>query len=80
MISGAVFLGIVLLYLRHLGRPLRFAGGGLAVLVLFVTIRAASFHHIDALLHTGDVGVGWAHLLQLRAIAVIGASAGWRAR
>ncbi len=32
---------------------------GLAILVTFVVMRAASFHHIDALLHSGPLALNW---------------------
>jgi len=32
---------------------------GLGVLVTFVVARAASFHHMDALLHTGPLALNW---------------------
>ena len=32
---------------------------GLGVLVTFVVVRAASFHHVDALLHTGPWALNW---------------------
>lgn len=49
--------------------------GGLILLIGFVLIRAASFHHIDAIIGRDFVGVRVNHLLELGGISIIGVSA-----
>lgn len=48
---------------------------GLTVLLVFISIRAVSFHHIDAFIGRNFVGVRVNHLLELGGIAIIGLSA-----
>lgn len=54
-------------------RPL--AIGGLFFLLAFVTVRAASFHHVDAFIGSRISGVKWNWILELGGIAMIAASA-----
>lgn len=46
---------------------------GLGVIVSFVVVRAASFHHVDVLLGTGSVRLNW--VFELTGIALVGWSA-----
>jgi hypothetical protein len=49
---------------------------GIAELMVFIVVRAASFHHVDQLLFTGTVRLNW--VLELSGISLI-AIAAWRA-
>lgn len=70
----AVVLGL-LKWLRRSTAPVKSAAFGIALLVVFIVIRAASFHHIDAwvTVNAGGLRRGW--WLELAGIAVIAASA-----
>lgn len=63
------------LWLRHHLRDLADGLLGLALLVGFVAIRAASFHHVDTLLRTEFIGVRFNWLMEIGAIALIAYSA-----
>ena len=52
------------------------AGAGAVFLVVFVVVRAASFHHVDILLRSEALGLRVNALLELSGIACIG----WNAR
>ena len=65
--------------LRSRGGPIRLAGLGSVVLLAFIVVRAASFHHADAALMSGAGAVRLNHLLELGGIALIAVAAG-RAR
>ena len=58
--------------LRTLSQPARLAGQGLMLLALFVLIRAASFHHVDAWLGLSLATLRVNVVLELSAIGVIG--------
>ncbi|MET0250752.1 MAG: hypothetical protein ABW203_01085 [Novosphingobium sp.] len=69
-----------LLYLtRRRGRPLRVAMLGITVLLLFVCVRASSFHHMDALLGVSFLAMSVNHVLEIGGIAIVGI-AGWMVR
>ena len=57
----------------------RLSAVGVALLMAFIVIRAATFHHLDILLGWGLAGVNLNHLLELGAIALIAAGA-WQWR
>ena len=69
-----VVLGL-LNWLRRSSAPVKSAALGIALLFVFIVIRAASFHHIDAwvTVNVGGLRRGW--WLELAGIAVIAASA-----
>ena len=59
---AAVAGGVLLLWLtRRLGTGLKIASAGAIVLIAFVLMRAASFHHVDTLLRleVGHLRLGW---------------------
>jgi hypothetical protein len=70
----AVVLGL-LKWLRRSSAPVKSAALGIALLLVFIVIRAASFHHIDAwvTVNIGGLRRGW--WLELAGIAMIAASA-----
>ncbi|WP_174278713.1 hypothetical protein [Sphingomonas bacterium] len=73
-VGGVLALG-VLLFVRDLGWAARLATMGLCFIILFVIVRATSFHHVDAFLGSEFGGVKANHLLELGGIAVVAASA-----
>lgn len=68
-------------YLVHLARPISPGRGlalaGMAMLIVFVLVRAASFHHVDLVLNETALGLRWSGLLELSGIAGTAAGA-WR--
>jgi hypothetical protein len=78
---GMAGVGTVVWWLRGSFRRYRVAVAGIVYLATFVVIRAASFHHVDHLLHVGLDHVKVNHVLELGGIALIGwgaGRAGWR--
>jgi hypothetical protein len=65
-----VMLTIVLSLWNSLAE-VKWAATGLCVVTTFVIIRAASFHHIDALLSRFAIGMNWNVLLELPGIIMI---------
>ena len=65
---------------RALGGEIRWACLGLVLVALFVLVRAASFHHVDNLLHLelGGLRINW--IMELGGIGCIGAAAVARLR
>lgn len=77
---GAGVAGAALwLAMRRRDGSLRLALAGLALCGLYVLVRAASFHHADALLRTTVLGVRWDRGVELAGLAVV-AIAAWRYR
>ncbi|MDB4990365.1 MAG: hypothetical protein JWN04_5543 [Myxococcaceae bacterium] len=76
-VLGTVGTVVVAYLMRHVLSRVLGALVGLGALVTFVIIRAASFHHVDALLGRGRVRLNW--VLELGGIALIAFSA-WRQR
>lgn len=74
-ISGAALLGLVAIYVRKLDWQIKVAGAGLTFLIIFIIVRAASFHHMDVLLGTAFVGIRLNGLLELGGIVAIAAGA-----
>ncbi len=68
-------------YLVQLARPLspgrRIALAGIALVIVFVLVRAASFHHVDLMLTETALGLRWNGLLELSGIGCVAAGA-WR--
>lgn len=77
-IAGVGVLAATAWYLRHSLHRYRVALIGMGYLILFVILRAASFHHVDVLLNAGAVGINFNHLFELAGIATIAWSA-WTA-
>ena len=72
MLFGAVFARAWLVQLlRHSDRYAKRASFGLLLLMLFVVVRAASFHHIDRLLGMSLQGMSFNAVLELSGIALI---------
>lgn len=71
--SGAML--VLWLWLRRSSRPVKVAASGLVLLLAFIVLRAASFHHMDAWVTTDVAGMRSGWWLELAGILVIGASA-----
>lgn len=56
---------------RHTSRSLRGALAGVALLFLFVLVRASSFHKVDILINSSLGGVRANHSMELGGIAVV---------
>ena len=76
-IVGLAGMAILIVILRRLFRQVGDGLFGLGLLVTFIAVRAASFHHVDQLLKSGVVRLNWA--LELGGIGLIALSA-WRQR
>jgi hypothetical protein len=68
-------LGVVLYHLRKAPRSTWCAGGGLILLVGFVTVHLVSLHHLEQLLRRSVAGLSLGNLLEIGAILVVGFSA-----
>jgi hypothetical protein len=71
--AGAILMVFVL---RNAANEVKVAALGFCLVLAFVLIRAASFHHIDLLLGRDVMGIRWNALLELPGIVVIAACAG----
>lgn len=69
---AGLLLSIVLLRTTRL-KPasIRIAVIGAVALVVFVVIRAASFHHVDVFLKQGHAGLSWNAILEVAGITAI---------
>lgn len=61
--------------LRRTAVEVKLGAVGLCFVFAFVLIRAASFHHVDALIGRGFGGITWNALLELLGILMVGLSA-----
>lgn len=78
VVSGA--LTVWLLYLTRIGgRALRTAIVGVSLLLLFICVRAVSFHNMDAFIGSTFLGVSANHILEIAGIATAGIAA-WTVR
>jgi hypothetical protein len=76
LLALGVSVGAVLLWTaRRLPPSTQIATLGIVLLVVFVVIRGASFHHVDELLGSKVQGVRYNWLLELTPLAVIAVSA-----
>jgi len=73
-------LAAMLVLARDLPAPTLWACAGAAGLIVFVAIRAVSFHHVDEILdwHLGGLPLNW--ILEMGSLVVIGWGAFKRAR
>jgi len=70
--AGIAFLIILFFWTRKIWRSCWPALFGMAVLVLFVLLRAVSFHHVDKLLGVSLGGVRFRHCLELFGAFLVG--------
>lgn len=73
--AGAAMIGYVVWKIRKLFGESVLVPIGLCALVVFVVIRAASFHHVDVLLMSRVLGVRMNWILELGGIALVGLGA-----
>lgn len=79
-VGGLTALVAMLLLVWHAPRPTLLACAGTAGLVVFVAIRAASFHHVDEMLGLHLVGLPLNWILEMGSLTVIAWGALGRAR
>ena len=59
---------------RKLATEIRMASAGLCILVAFIVIRAAAFHHVERFLGGDLIGLRWNAILELGSIIIIAAA------
>jgi hypothetical protein len=74
-VGAAVFALLLWRWLRGASGSARTAAVGLVILLAFIFVRAASFHHIDYWVTVPIAGMRSGWWLELAGIAVIGAAA-----
>jgi len=65
---------------RHAPLPTRLALVGTTLVIGFVLIRAASFHHIDRFLGSNVLGFRWNWVLEMGGICIVLLASRWRRR
>ena len=75
MISGIAFFGLVLWAMRRHIRRQKLILAGFFILLLFVLLRASSFHHMDQFINTRVAGFRMNWLFELGALGMIIAGA-----
>jgi len=75
VLAGLMTMSWLKSWLRHLDRYARRAAIGLVLLVVFVIIRATSFHHVDQMLGLTLEGLRVNALLELTGIGLIALAA-----
>ncbi|NNL87961.1 MAG: isopropylmalate isomerase [Marinicaulis sp.] len=69
---AALAVGTTALWLmRGFIREIPFAAAGFFILIIFVVLRAASFHHIDNFINTGLMGLRLNWLVEMGALGLI---------
>lgn len=72
----AVLAGLAALWLtRSTHRTVRWALLGLVFIGVFILFRAASFHHVDALLGRGPSAFNWGSVQEMLGILIVGLAA-----
>lgn len=75
----ACLAGMVAWALKGFWRPYLRVWGGMALLMFFIVVRAASFHHVDQLLMSDIGGLRMNWVFELGGLGLI-ASGAWRAK
>lgn len=73
--TGSAFLIWLLFFFRKAANQVRAASVGLCLVICFVVVRAASFHHVDVLISRDLYGLPWNAILELPGITLIIAAA-----
>ena len=68
----------VLFWIRHAPIPTWLALIGTALVLCFVLIRAASFHHVDRFIGTRILGLRWNWVLEMGGISLVLLASQWR--
>ena len=74
-VAGLVALVGLLWLVRRLPRATQVAGVGLVLLIVFIVIRGASFHHIDQMVGSSFEGIRFNWILELTPLLLIGIAA-----
>lgn len=69
--GGGVAMSLAAFTLRESAAEIKLSAIGLCALVSFIVIRAASFHHVDALISKTVLGISWNAALELPGIFLI---------
>ncbi len=69
---------ILLTWARRAPPPTWLALIGVSLVLGFVLIRAASFHHVDRLIRSTVLGLRWNWILEMGGIAVVLVASHWR--
>jgi hypothetical protein len=73
--AALTIVGFMIFSLHGLERWVKLAAAGAIMLLTFIVVRAASFHHVDLVLGSVLGGVRINHLLELGGIGIIAAAA-----
>lgn len=73
--SGMIAAGATAWLIRHTQAMVRLALFGFVFLGGFILIRAASFHHVDALLKDSVLAMHWNWILELSGIGIVAVAA-----
>jgi hypothetical protein len=74
-VTALTIVGFMIFSLHGLDRWVKLAAAGAIMLLTFIVVRAASFHHVDMVLGRVLGGVRINHLLELGGISIIAAAA-----
>jgi hypothetical protein len=74
-VTALTIVGFMIFSLHDLERWVKLAAAGAIMLLTFIVVRAASFHHVDIVLGSVLGGVRINHLLELGGIGIIVAAA-----
>jgi uncharacterized membrane protein YbhN (UPF0104 family) len=79
--SICLLLGLILLVMaRRAPLPTWVALVGVTLVLAFVAIRAASFHHFDRFIGTRILGLKWNWVLEIGGISIVLIASEWRRR
>ena len=64
-------LAVLAWFVRAMGRPVKMALAGLALIGLFIALRAAIFHHVDELFAIGPILTGAGAVAEIAGIVIV---------
>ena len=79
-IASLIVSVAVLVVTLKMPRPTRLAVLGVTFVLLFVVVRAASFHKVDQFIGTEFIGLRWNWILEIGGLLIIQVAAIWRSR
>jgi uncharacterized membrane protein len=77
-ICGLIAVVTLLIWARKAPLPTWLALTGVTLVIGFVLIRAASFHHIDRFIHMRILGLRWNWVLEMGGISMVLVASFWR--
>jgi hypothetical protein len=77
-VASVIATAALLIWARHTPIATWLALIGLTLVIGFVLIRAASFHHIDRFIRTAVLGLRWNWILEMGGIGVVLLASHWR--